>query len=169
MRTFYCVALVVVISLGMTSRGMGHPGSGHGQLGGHTCGHSADLGAEACGAPNYGTLDLAPGCCEFSPSCCDDVWAGYCQERDDWKEFIPRRFRKNQGTCACGATIPCGPGFCPFFSLFGWALPTVGDSICDAGSDQPQLEVIIEMESENEDPTPTVEPAPEPAPEPPAA
>ncbi len=160
MRTFYCVALVFVISLGMTSIGMGHEASGHAQ----PCGHSSGLGAEACSAPNYGTLDLEPGCCEFPPTCCKDVWAGYCQERDDWKEFVPSRFRHNQDTCACGATRPCGPGFCPFFSLFGWALPTATVSTCNEGPDQPQLEVVLEVESEIDEPTTSLGPAPEPPP-----
>jgi hypothetical protein len=35
-------------------------------------------GAPACAAPGLG---LVPGCCEFVPSCCDDVWEGYCQEQ----------------------------------------------------------------------------------------
>ncbi|MHC4402379.1 MAG: hypothetical protein ACYTG0_22160 [Planctomycetota bacterium] len=35
-------------------------------------------GAGACCAPGYG---LVPGCCEWAPNCCDDVWAGYCQRK----------------------------------------------------------------------------------------
>ena len=34
--------------------------------------------APACGAPAY---SLAPGCCEFPPSCCENAWEGYCEER----------------------------------------------------------------------------------------
>lgn len=38
-------------------------------------------GAGACAAPGYGTQPLQPGCCQCQPNCCDDVWAGYCQEK----------------------------------------------------------------------------------------
>ncbi len=37
--------------------------------------------AGACAAPGYGTQPLQPGCCQCQSSCCDDVWAGYCQEK----------------------------------------------------------------------------------------
>lgn len=33
----------------------------------------------ACASPNYG--ETGPSCCEPSSCRCDDVWAGYCQER----------------------------------------------------------------------------------------
>jgi hypothetical protein len=36
-------------------------------------------GAPACCAPGYGML--VPGCCDCPPSCCDDAWAGYCEEK----------------------------------------------------------------------------------------
>ena len=35
-------------------------------------------GAPTCGAPMYG---LVPGCCEFPPNCCTNVWQGYCEDR----------------------------------------------------------------------------------------
>lgn len=38
-------------------------------------------GAGACAAPEYGAHSLQPGCCECQPSCCDDAWAGYCQQK----------------------------------------------------------------------------------------
>ena len=38
----------------------------------------AGYAASACAAPGYG---MVPGCCELPPSCCDNVWDGYCQER----------------------------------------------------------------------------------------
>lgn len=39
-------------------------------------------GAPACQGPAY-CGPLVPGCCDYPPSCrCDDIWAGYCQEKN---------------------------------------------------------------------------------------
>ncbi|MFH1922875.1 MAG: hypothetical protein ABIP48_23675 [Planctomycetota bacterium] len=61
-----------------TLAGCGAAGCGPAGCGAAGCGVSAAYGAPACCAPSYG---LVPGCCEQSPSCCDNVWDGYCQER----------------------------------------------------------------------------------------
>ena len=35
-----------------------------------------------CGPPGgCGGMGVAPGCCECPPTCCDNVWAGYCAEK----------------------------------------------------------------------------------------
>jgi len=46
------------------------PFSGRGLDGGYSV---PACGGYACG--------LAPGCCDLPPSCCTNVWAGYCSER----------------------------------------------------------------------------------------
>ena len=37
--------------------------------------------AGACAAPNYGAADIQQPCNHCPSRCCDDVWAGYCQEK----------------------------------------------------------------------------------------
>jgi len=51
-----------------------------------TCerGPATGLGAPACLGPIFGT---EPGCCEFSPTACDNAWDGFCQEKLKWKQF----------------------------------------------------------------------------------
>ena len=55
--------------------------------------------APACAAPCYG---MVPGCCEFPPSCCDNVWDGYCQE--------PRGLDALRGYFGCRGYRGCGSG-----------------------------------------------------------
>ena len=65
--------------------------------------------APACAAPCYGTV---PGCCEFPPSCCDNVWDGYCQELrglDALRALCPYRGCRGFG---CGAGHRWGGGAC---------------------------------------------------------
>jgi hypothetical protein len=59
--------------------------------------------AGACAAPEYGAEAFQSGCGPCGPNCCDDVWAGYCQE-------------KNNGY---GFAIPCLPGW------GGWSRPGI--------------------------------------------
>ncbi len=68
----------------------------------------AAYSAPACGAPAYG---LVPGCCEFTPSCCDHVWDGYCQERAEWCQRRMRWMSRYQGEdCSrCRTTSCCDP------------------------------------------------------------
>ena len=73
--------------------------------------------APACGAPCYG---LVPGCCEFPPSCCDHVWAGYCQELrglDAVRALFPNR-------CCRGCGRGVGAGCC------GPACEAMGTGCC---------------------------------------
>ncbi len=53
-------------------------------------------GALPCGAPSYG---FVPGCCEFPRSCCDNVWAGYCQERHRCWAFPRQRHWRRGPRC----------------------------------------------------------------------
>jgi hypothetical protein len=65
--------------------------------------------APACAGPAYG---LAPGCCEFPPSCCEHVWDGYCQERHCGPYLFRGRFFSGAscfhgGVGYCGAAPEC--------------------------------------------------------------
>ena len=68
-------------------------------------------GASACSGPAY-CGPLEPGCCEYAPSCrCDDIWAGYCQEKNSgcgWpgicRPSIKRCFSR-----PCNTTSVCSP------------------------------------------------------------
>ena len=74
------------------------------------CGHcggggSVDYGAPACGAPGYGSL--TPGCCEYPPSCCDNIWDGYCEERRcgrGWGFCWPMAGCRKMSTCKTPAS-----------------------------------------------------------------
>ena len=46
-------------------------------------------GAGACAAPDYGWTQ---GCDEHPPSCCDNAWAGYCQEKARWEAHWRQAF-----------------------------------------------------------------------------
>ncbi len=41
----------------------------------------------ACAGPFFGTV---PGCCQCQPHCCDNAWAGYCQEKARRQAFWHR-------------------------------------------------------------------------------
>jgi hypothetical protein len=79
MRTvFLTTAALLIICL--ISTNVNAQANGVGYSGGSN--HSA-YGAPPCGAPAY-CGPLVPGCCEYPPSCrCDDIWAGYCQEKQN--------------------------------------------------------------------------------------
>lgn len=47
---------------------------------------------------------LAPGCCECQPSCCDNVWAGFCQE----KARFHHKHQRVAGPCPCATGCDCG-------------------------------------------------------------
>ncbi len=60
--------------------------------------------AGACAGPFYG---WQPGCCESPPSCCDNAWAGYCQEKARCWAFC---HRLGTGGTSCGAMpMGCAP------------------------------------------------------------
>lgn len=65
------------------------------------------LGAPACCAPSYGMLAYQQGCCEFTPSCCSQVWAGYCEMKTlrachRWGVARPIGGWDGVGPCGCG-------------------------------------------------------------------
>ena len=70
------------------------------------CSQNYTYGAPACGAPLFG---FTPGCCEFPPSLCDNIWDGYCQEKARRSAFW-QRF----GT---GRTTSCGPASTSYQSI----------------------------------------------------
>ena len=105
MRSMYGVfAVVVVCGLVSMAAGSGPCWGNHAGCAG--CGAYGGYSAPACGAPGYG---LAPGCCEFPPSCCQHVWDGYCQERAMWLSRCcgAGAFRGGSGYCGGGTTCGC--------------------------------------------------------------
>lgn len=86
--------------------------------GGHRA--SCSLQAPACGGTfGYG---LAPGCCECPPSCCDNAWDTYCEEKARWQahwaQWAARHrgriyYAPSQGCTTCGqaqpASLPLSP------------------------------------------------------------
>ena len=52
-------------------------------------------------APAYGgqTSGLVPGCCEFPPSCCANVWDGYCNEQHGCRRGFRGSFSRPSGHC----------------------------------------------------------------------
>ena len=107
---------------------------------------SSDYGAPACAAPAY-CGPLVPGCCEYAPSClCDDIWAGYCQEKNQgcgWpvicipvikRPFFRSSYYEPRGAPPCDGTVepPCAEPDCERS-----ALPPAGKSAQPAPSAQP--------------------------------
>ncbi len=109
-------------------------------------------GAPACAAPAY-CGPLVPGCCEYAPSCrCDDIWAGYCQEKE-----------KGRGGCCrptlCRPTL-CMPAIpCPSFSWrWGWPhrAPQYVETCSEPACDQSPLAPA----GNSAKPSPSVKPTP---------
>lgn len=103
MRSICWVAAVLVIcGLVGTAAGLEPIGDGCATCQ-HRGGYSA-YAAPACAAPAFG---MVQGCWERSRSCCDDAWAGYCQEQGWQKSCRPARScGRPAGRCArCGGTL----------------------------------------------------------------
>ena len=83
-------ALLSVYALACPAAGF-EPGCGAG------CGtvHRA-YGAGACAAPAYG---WEQGCCEHPPSCCDNAWAGYCEEKARWEAYWRQVCSRHTAAC----------------------------------------------------------------------
>ncbi len=100
--------LAVGIGVGMIGLGAGRLQAAQADCG---CKRPAagHLSAQPCGTPGYGAL--APGCCECPPNCCDNVWAGYCENRPPcrkgWGIPVPgapmRRHVQPTGCSPCAA------------------------------------------------------------------
>ena len=90
--TCWIPAVLVLCALGGTAAGL-EPYYGSQPMSGGGASY-LDYSAPPCAAPAYGT---APGCCESTPSCCDHIWDGYCQERRCQKWCWPRAFRLQAG------------------------------------------------------------------------
>ncbi len=70
-----------------------------------------DLGAPACCTPSYAVLGYQQGCCEFTPTCCSQVWAGYCEMKKvrachRWEVARPMRGWERFAACGCTPTSP---------------------------------------------------------------
>ena len=148
MRTTYLIpVLVIVACLSTAASGFEFYGGRHAGLagyGGCGCRSCTALSAPACGAPGYG---LVPGCCEHAPSCCDNVWDGYCQESHCFHFPL---FRGCRSAPRCGL----GGGCCQ-------PQPSYGECGCDPG--RGAVDVIEEAQT-----APAVE-APQPPEEAPQA
>ncbi|HYW79693.1 MAG TPA: hypothetical protein VE890_08960 [Thermoguttaceae bacterium] len=78
------------------------------------CNHAGTCGvgqwnaycAPPCAAPAYGAEQ---GCCEDSPSCCDDAWAGYCQEKARHQAFWDNFFSDKSCGRQCATVVHYGP------------------------------------------------------------
>jgi len=99
MRNFYGTAIVLV-TFGLAGSAAGFECSSAGIPMYADCGMQGAYCSGACGAPAYGIL--VPGCCEHPPSCCDNVWAGYCAER-----ARRRCFARAMMTTACPPMNDC--------------------------------------------------------------
>ena len=68
-------------------------------------GHGHGWSAYSLGYVPPCVMPVAPGCCECQPSCCDNVWAGFCQEKSR------HHCKHERGAPVCGAACGvCGPG-----------------------------------------------------------
>ncbi len=94
---------------------------------GYSSSNSA-YGAGACAAPPYGLDDVGTGCNHWRNSCCDDAWAGYCNETGLFG------YRTYRNRCGCGGG--CGGGG-HLFSLFRWSQPAA-DCMADDCQPEPQ-------------------------------
>lgn len=74
---------------------------------------SASSGAGPACASSF---NLVPGCCECPPSCCDNAWVGYCEEKARWQGFWTRMgtgaglARWSRPACATCPTAAAGCG-----------------------------------------------------------
>ena len=121
--TFWTLALVTIWSLNAVALGAELTPDNSANLTAYSA--FGGYAAPACAAPGY---DLVPGCCEFSPSCCDDVWAGYCQEQRGCA------FGLRRGFCC-----PPAPG-----RFLGWgrwhcAEPACVEPCCQPGENTPDV------------------------------
>jgi len=79
-------------------------------------GHGNPYAAPACAAPGYGAQGVQQGCNLCSRACCEDVWAGYCQNKHHGGICLPclgvrhgqRHVMNIVGTrgCSDGCAVP---------------------------------------------------------------
>lgn len=94
----FAVALLAVSVWVSPAAGL-EPGSGV-STGCNGCGINKAGGACAGGG-------WSPGCCVCQPSCCDNAWAGYCQQKARWQAFWARVGTPRPPHCASRV---CPPG-----------------------------------------------------------
>jgi hypothetical protein len=152
-------------------------------------GGGADCGscyAGPCGM-SYGMVPKAPGCCEYSPTCCDHIWDGYCQERQErlerWRSFYASvRSTLSRpclggcygcGSCGgrCGRAVSCQPACGRAAPAGVVSEPAMAPVEPMQVAPEPKLEPLApeapQPEAEPKSPPPAVEPEAPPAPEPP--
>jgi len=93
---------------------------------GSSCGGCGSCGSGAAGPCGMSyAVPKEPGCCEHSPTCCDHIWDGYCQEKqqriEHARQFYSRlksTLRQPFGGCygygcgcgrCCGRAVSCQP------------------------------------------------------------
>lgn len=103
------------------------------------------LAEPGCCCPSYGAISLSQGCCEFPPSCCRDVWAGYCEAKrlKEWKHGC----RVTPQICLpCDqAALPVGQEPCPVLPENSpqLLLPQGPAETADSAPIQPSVEVKL--------------------------
>ena len=117
---------VIVPSGYATSFGYGHQC----QHEGYASSHSA-YAVGPCAAPAYGMEDTGRKCNHWRNSCCDDAWAGYCNETGLFG------YRTTRDQCDCGLRGGCGGCGGHLFSLFRWRQPPAD---CAVDNCQPEPE-----------------------------
>jgi hypothetical protein len=148
MRAITWISAVVVLALSGSALGdqPSCPGCYGGPAGPGIPAVQRGLDAEPCCGP-IGYC-LGPGCCEYRRHCCDNAWAGYCEEKARSEAFWANFCNPCGGSCRRSCRQ---------------APMAVYDSACPTSTVAPQ-------------PTPAVQPAPAvpahppaPTPTPPAA
>ena len=100
------------------------------QYEGHAARRSA-FAAGPCAAPPYGAEDTGRKCNHWRNSCCDDAWAGYCNETGLFG------YRTTRDKCHCESRGGCGGCGGHLFSLFRWSQPRAD---CAVDNCQPEPE-----------------------------
>lgn len=90
-----CLVLVVIACCAMITPAHAQHSSGGTNAPCSCQQHHRGHVAAPCGVRQFGGV---PGCCKSAPSCCDDIWAGYCQEK------AARRARFQRSVCVQKAT-----------------------------------------------------------------
>lgn len=107
------------------------------------------LAEPSCCCPSYGAISLSQGCCEFPPSCCRDVWAGYCEAKrlKEWKHAQHAACRVPPQICLpCAQTaLPVGQEPCPGLpeNPPQLLLPQEPAEAADSAPIQPSVEVKL--------------------------
>lgn len=115
-------------------------------------------GAPACAAPGYGAYPLQTGCPQCSRECCNDVWAGYCQEKRGLALAAPCRGTGRAGCAGCVRAAHCRR--CAAVVVADVAAAPLPEGVSPSASDKPPTAAPA--------PAPPTAPKPQATPKPPA-